>query len=41
MNIYTMTNEQKKAARVAGFSFLLAIATVIVANYGINFETVK
>jgi hypothetical protein len=29
---------QHKAARVAGFSFLLAIATIIVANYGISFR---
>jgi len=40
MTIYTITDVQRKAARVAGFSFLLAIATVIVANYGINFRLI-
>lgn len=40
MTIYTVTDIQSKAARVAGFSFLLAIATVIVANYGINFRLI-
>lgn len=40
MTIYTVTDIQSKAARVAGFSFLLAIATVIVANYGINFHLI-
>ncbi len=40
MTIYTITEAQKKAARVAGFSFLLAITTVIVGNYGINFRLI-
>ena len=40
MTIYTITDVQRKAARVAGVSFLLAIATVIVANYGINFRLI-
>jgi hypothetical protein len=40
MTIYTVTDIQSKAARVAGFSFLLAIAIVIVANYGINFRLI-
>ena len=40
MTIYTITGIQRKATRVAGFSFLLAIATVIVANYGINFRLI-
>ena len=29
---------QFKAARVAGFTFLLAIAIVVLANYGISFR---
>ena len=40
MTIYTITDIQRKATRVAGFSYLLAIATVIVANYGINFRLI-
>jgi len=40
MTINTITDIQRKAARVAGFSFLLAIATVIVANYGISFRLI-
>jgi len=40
MTIYTSTGIQRKATRVAGFSYLLAIATVIVANYGINFRLI-
>jgi hypothetical protein len=40
MTIYPITDIQRKAARVAGFSFLLAIAVVIAANYGINFRLI-
>jgi hypothetical protein len=35
-----ITSIQRKAARVAGLSFLLAITTVIVVNYGINFRLI-
>jgi hypothetical protein len=31
---------QRKAARVAGFTFLFAMAIVVVANYGINFRLI-
>jgi hypothetical protein len=31
---------QRKAARIAGFSFLLAIMIVVLANYGINFRLI-
>jgi len=31
---------QRKAARVAGFTFLFAIGIVILANYGINFRLI-
>ena len=39
MNSTTTCNEsQRKAARVAGFTFLSAIAIVVFANYGISFR---
>ena len=39
MNSATTFNEsQRKAARVAGFTFLSAIAIVVFANYGISFR---
>lgn len=31
---------QRKAARIAGFSFLFAITIVVLANYGINFRLI-
>lgn len=37
MTISTVDESQRKAARVAGFTFLFAIAIVVLANYGINF----
>ena len=39
MNSITTINEsQRKAARVAGFTFLSGIAIVVLANYGISFR---
>jgi hypothetical protein len=38
MTIKTIDESQRKAARVAGFTFLFGMAIVIVANYGINFQ---
>ena len=38
MAVTTFDESQRKAARVAGFAFLFAIAIVIVANYGVNFR---
>lgn len=35
---HTFDASQRKAARVAGFTFLLAMAIVIFANYGISFR---
>lgn len=40
MTISTIDESQRKAARVAGFTFLIAIAIVVVANYGIIFRLV-
>jgi hypothetical protein len=40
MTISTVDESQRKAARVAGFSFLLAMAIVFVANYGISFRLI-
>ncbi len=34
----TVDESQLKAARVAGFAFLFAMAIVVIANYGINFR---
>ena len=36
----TIDESQRKAARVAGFTFLFAIAIVVIANYGINFRLI-
>jgi hypothetical protein len=36
----TIDESQRKAARVAGFTFLFAIVIVILANYGINFRLI-
>jgi hypothetical protein len=36
MTIDTIDESQRRAARVAGFTLLLAIAIVVLANYGIN-----
>jgi len=38
MTINTINQSQRKAARVAGFTFLFAIAIVVFANYGISFR---
>jgi hypothetical protein len=38
MPIRTIDESQRKAARLAGFTFLFAIAIVVVANYGISFR---
>jgi len=40
MTISTIDESQRKAARVAGFTFLFAMAIVVVANYGINFRLI-
>ncbi|MBI3365429.1 MAG: DUF4386 domain-containing protein [Ignavibacteriae bacterium] len=36
----TIDESQRKTARVAGFTFLFAMAIVILANYGINFRLI-
>ena len=38
MTINTIDESQRKAAKVAGFTFLFAIAIVILANFGISFR---
>jgi hypothetical protein len=38
MTLNTVDDSQAKAARVAGFTFLFAIAIVVLANYGISFR---
>ena len=38
MTINIINESQRKAARVAGFTFLLAMAVVVIANYGISFR---
>jgi hypothetical protein len=38
MTINTIDESQRKAARVAGFTFLFAMAIVVAANYGVNFR---
>src|SRR5260370_1246668 len=38
MTLNTIDDSQPKAARVAGFTFLFAIAIVVLANYGISFR---
>jgi hypothetical protein len=40
MTAGTIDASQRKAARVAGFAFLFAMAIVIVANYGISFRLI-
>ncbi len=40
MTISTIDKSRRKAARVAGFTFLFSIAIVVVANYGINFRLI-
>jgi hypothetical protein len=40
MTISTIDESQRKAARVAGFTFLFAMAIVVLANYGINFRLI-
>ncbi len=40
MTIRIVDESQRKAARVAGFTFLFAMAIVVLANYGINFRLV-
>jgi hypothetical protein len=36
----TVNESQRKAARLAGFTFLFAMAIVVLANYGINFRLI-
>ena len=38
MASYPVNESQRKAARVAGFAFLFAIAIVIIANYAVTFR---
>lgn len=40
MMIHTIDESQRKAARVAGVTFLLAIVVVVLANYGISFRLI-
>jgi hypothetical protein len=40
MTVGSIDESQRKAARVAGLTFLLAIAIVVAANYGINFRLI-
>ena len=40
MAISSIHESQRKAARIAGFTILFAIAIVILANYGINFRLI-
>jgi Domain of unknown function (DUF4386) len=40
MTLDTIDDSQRKAARVVGFTFLLAMAIVVLANYGINFRLI-
>jgi len=40
MAISTIDESQRKAAKVAGCTFLLAMAIVVFANYGINFRLI-
>jgi hypothetical protein len=40
MAIYGIDESHRKAARVAGFTFLFAMAIVVLANYGINFRLI-
>ena len=39
-SISAFDESQRKAARVAGFAFLFAMAIVVLANYGINFRLI-
>jgi len=40
MTISIIDESQRKAARVAGFTFLFAMAIVVLANYGISFRLI-
>jgi hypothetical protein len=40
MTLSTIDEPQRKAAKVAGFAFLFAMAIVVIANYGINFRLI-
>ena len=40
MTLNTIDESQRKAAKVAGFTFLFAMAIVVLANYGINFRLI-
>ena len=40
MATYAIDESQRKAARLAGFTFLFAMAIVILANYGINIRLI-
>ena len=36
MAIYTVDDSQRKAARAAGFAYLITFATVVYVNFGIH-----
>ena len=38
MTLSTIDESQRKAARIVGFTFLFAMAIVVISNYGINFR---
>lgn len=40
MTISIIDESQRKAAKIAGFSFLFAMAIVVIANYGISFRLI-
>jgi len=40
MTMSAIDESQRKAARVAGFTFLFAMAIVVIANFGINFRLI-
>src|SRR4030065_28420 len=40
MTVSAADESQRKAARVAGFTFLFAMAIVVLANYGISFRLI-
>lgn len=40
MTTSSIDESQRRAARVAGFTFLFAMAIVVLANYGINFRLI-
>jgi uncharacterized protein DUF4386 len=40
VTLNAIEESQRKAARIAGFAFLFAVAIVVLANYGINFRLI-